>query len=189
MHATKPRNLGRTAGACFGVGALLTVTLGFASPSSEPAFVKGLRFVDLGSSLAASADVFGLDRKRDAYVSLGATAELDVVCINPAGKEVPSQKPNAVEVEVEGFAYYPHFAIHFGRLDIDVDTERVAKQIAGAPDCPNQNWTERVDKVEFRDAELRIRQGNKIALELYCVFNPSTTNGTVPNNRVKCFSS
>jgi hypothetical protein len=195
MQPTNPRKLLRIVGAGhwltgagLGLAALLAGSAVLARPSLSDTFVDDLRFVDRGSVLSADASVFGLSRKRDAFVSLLATAELDVVCINPGGKEVPSQKPEDVELDVDGDAFYPRHAIQYGRLDIDVETDAIAKKLAGAPDCPNKNWTERVVDVQFSQVRLAIRQGNEIELDLFCVFDPPTEDGKVSSNRVKCFS-
>ncbi len=188
MHPKKPRNRTQIAHTAVCLGAMLAASVAFAGPPPTNAFVRDLRIVDEGSSLSASASVFGLNRKRDAYVSMQATAKLDVACINPGGKKVPSQTPNDVETDVAGYAYYPRFAIKLGRLDIDVETDRVGSQLPGAPDCPSPNWTERVERVRFVSAQVLVRQGNKIEVELLCTFNPPTNDGKIPNNRVKCFS-
>lgn len=187
MLPTIPCKLARIAGPSFGLAAALAASAVLAGPPSD-AYLDDLRFFDRGDSLSADASVFNLSSKRDVFVSLIATARLDVVCINPGGNLVPSQTPEDLELDVSGDAYYPRYAIEFGRLDIDVETDDIDDEIPGAPDCPNKNWTERVTRVRFSQAQLIVRQSNVRSIDLFCVFKPPTKNGKVPGNRVDCFS-
>lgn len=172
------------------LGGLLAGAVAFASPPhfDEP-FVQSLKFFDEGSSLSLEARVRNLDPKRNARVFLFAHAELDVVCINPGGKEVDDKKPKDIEVELTGFERYRAKDIeNNGRLDIEIETDEVGSKIPGAPDCPNDKWTERIKRVRFLDAELSIRQGGGSRVTVLCTFDPPTKDGRVRDKDVDCFT-
>ncbi|HLT37545.1 MAG TPA: hypothetical protein VK034_14730 [Enhygromyxa sp.] len=175
--------------AAVGLGGLLAGAVAFGSPPRfDDLFIRDLEFEDQGSSLSVEAEVRNLDRRRDVFVALTATAELDLVCINPGGREVPGQKPRDIEVDVEGFARFSDRQIdRNGRLEFDVETDEVGRRIPGAPDCPNRNWTERVRRVRFLDARLTVRQGRDRTTVL-CTFDPPTRDGEVRDRNVDCFT-
>ena len=53
--------------------------------------------------------------------------------------------------------------------------------IAGAPDCPNRNWSEMITDLAFTNATLSLTQGTPTIAsgQLVCSFNPPTTNGSL----------
>ena len=171
------------------LGGLLAGAVAFASPPEfNDLFIRDLEFEDQDRSLSVEAEARNLDRRRDVFVSLSATAELDLVCINPAGREVRREKPRDIEVEVEGFERFSDRRIaRNGRLEFDVETDSVGSRIPGAPDCPNSRWTERVREVRFLDARLTVRQGRDRTTVL-CTFDPPTRDGEVRDRDVDCFT-
>jgi hypothetical protein len=57
--------------------------------------------------------------------------------------------------------------------------------VAGAPDCPNSRWLEKITDIAFTSATISLRQGTTTALataQMTCTFNPPTANGNVPPN-------
>jgi hypothetical protein len=179
------------------IGLLLAATLALvgitasthaAPPAPVQAYAGEIDFVDLGSSLAVGAQLYGLDRRRDVFVTLEGEAEVEVACFNPAGIRVAAQTPAPLRVTLDGAELYPRRAIRFGRLDIEVYTDALGSTIAGAPDCPNPRWTERVERVRFRRARLGVRQGGRDEIDLLCNFTRPSSDGRIPRSRVRCFA-
>lgn len=189
MQQSKNRNKVRMGAAAVCLGGILAGTIAFAGP--PPGYrpsLRNLEFTDLGRSLAIEGQGRNLRRDRgDVTISVLATAEVDVVCINPGGNEVPGQKPDNFEVDLEGFERFRQRDVdHNGRLWFDLETDAVGSRIPGAPDCPNPNWTERVRRVRFFDARITLRQGHQRTTVL-CTFDPPTRDGRVRNRDVDCF--
>ena len=66
----------------------------------------------------------------------------------------------------------------------------VASTIAGAPDCPNPQWTEAISDLAFTSAVITIQQPpGTTVLTVSCTFSPPTSNGPVPGGSVSCSSS
>jgi hypothetical protein len=189
MQQSKNRNKVRLGAAAVCLGGMLGATAAFAAPagSFERLFIRNVEFEDQGSSLSVEGQARNLSRHRgDVRVTLLATAEVDAVCINPGGREVPAQKPDRFEVELEGFERYRARDIdRDGRLEFEVETDAVGSRIPGAPDCPNRNWTERVRQVRFLDARVTVRQENR-RVTLLCTFDPATRDGKVRSRNVEC---
>jgi hypothetical protein len=179
------------------IGLLLAATLGLAGhaasthaspPPPFHAYAQELDFVDLGDSLAVSAQLHGLDRHRDVLVTLTAEAVVEVACFNPAGQRVAAQTPAPLQVTLDGAELYPRRLIRFGRLGVEVYTAAFGSTIAGAPDCPNPRWTERVEQVRFRRARVEVRQGGSGQINLLCTFTRPSSDGLIPRSRVRCFA-
>lgn len=189
MQQSKHRNKVRMGATAVCLGGLLAGAVAFAAPPQfHRAFIRDLEFEDEGRSLSVEGEARNLQRNRDVRVSLTATAEVDVVCINPAGREVPGQKPDDFEIEIDGFERFRAREVdRNGRLDFEVETDAIGTRIPGAPDCPNRNWTERVRQVRFLDARVTLRQGNQ-RTTLLCTFDRPTRDGDVRDRDVDCFS-
>jgi hypothetical protein len=58
--------------------------------------------------------------------------------------------------------------------------------IAGAPDCPNRNWSEMITDLAFTSATFSLTQGTPAIAsgQLVCIFNPPTTNGPLTNAEI-----
>jgi len=114
----------------------------------------GPTFTDLGTQLQASGALAGLGNG-DVTIQLtitGATAT--TTCTSPGGNAAPGQ--NKDNVTLTGAVTIPSNQIKNGNLDFTVTTVAPTSPIPGAPDCPNPNWTETINDVNFKGATATI---------------------------------
>jgi hypothetical protein len=143
-------------------------------------------FEDLGLALRAAASISGLGNG-DVVVDLSAVGQPLSTCSNPGGgTQPPGQNP--AEVTLTGTQAIPASAIKNGNLSIALQTGAPAEIVAGAPGCPNAQWTQRITDVSFSSATITVQQNGATVLSLACTFSPSTANGTVPTRDVTCTS-
>lgn len=148
---------------------------------AEPAFT------DLGSALRASGELSGLGGG-DILVTLDATANVTSTCTNQGGNQAPGQNP--APITVSGGQAIPEEEIKNGTTAFSVTTVAPNPLIAGAPDCPNPNWEERISDLAFTSAVLTVEQpAGTTVLTVSCTFSQPTSNGSVPGSRVTCTSS
>lgn len=180
-------NKARIGAAAAVFGSLLASTIAIAGPApvKKPG-TKNLSFTDTGRALAIKGRLTQLE-KRDVFLSLFATAELEVICVPPTENQLPMPSPERVEVDLYGFDNYPKDKVKYRRLDIEVHTDEIGETIPNAPHCPDRTWTEQVTGVRFLDAKLVIRQGASDDLAVICTFKP-IANGKIPADRMKCFN-
>ena len=141
-------------------------------------------FVDHGLSLSSSAAVSGLGNG-DVVVRLTAVGQPSATCTNPAGATQPAGQ-NPVEVELTGVQAIPASAIKNGSLSFTVSTGAPASDVAGAPGCPNPQWSETITDVSFSSATITVEQGGAAVIGLSCSITPSSANGAVPAAAVVC---
>lgn len=142
-------------------------------------------FVDHGLTLGASGDLSGLGNA-DIVVTLNAMAKPIASCTNPAGQTQPPGQ-NPAPVAVTGSVAIPASEIKNGTVHFTVATTAPATPIAGAPDCPNPNWTEAITDMKFSSATIAIEQPvGTIVLSVACTFTPETRNGAVAASQVTC---
>ena len=145
-------------------------------------------FTDLGLSLSASGELSGLGNG-DVLVTLTARADVTSTCTNPAGATQPPGQ-NPAPITVSGSDAIPASEIKNGTTPFGVATTAPASTIAGAPDCPNPQWTEAITDLRFTSAVITIEQPpGTVVLTVTCSFNPATSNGPVPSGNVSCSQS
>ena len=143
-------------------------------------------FTDGGLTLNASGALAGLGNG-DVLVTLEATADVTSTCTNQGGNQAPGQNP--APLTVTGSQAIPAAEIKNGTTPFNVTTVSPAPVIAGAPDCPNSNWTETIDDLAFTSATITVEQpAGTVVLTVMCTFSPPTSNGPVPGGNVTCTS-
>jgi hypothetical protein len=148
-------------------------------PKGEPSFV------DLGLQLQASGALAGLGND-DIVVNLAATADVTSTCTNPAGANQPPGQ-NPAPITVSGSQAIPASEIKNGTVSFSVTTNLPTTPIAGAPDCPNPQWTEDITDLAFTTATITVQQpAPTVVLTVLCTFAPATKNGPVPAGDVSC---
>ena len=175
---------------------LLTVLLLFALPVSavfaSSVHLKGGKnaepsFTDLGLALNAQSELSGVGNG-DVLVTITAQADVTSTCTNKGSNPAPGQNP--APITVTGSQAIPESEVKNGTTPFNVTTVAPSPTIAGAPDCPNSNWTESIDDLRFTSAVITVEQPvGTLVLTVSCTFSPATSNGAVPGNRVTCTSS
>jgi hypothetical protein len=128
------------------VGAIAAISA--VSFAASVHFKKGSPvFTDQGLSLSASGALAGLGNG-DVVITVTATGQPVATCTNPAGATQPPGQ-NPAEVTLTGVQALPAADIKNGNLSFSVNTGSPTTPIAGAPDCPNPNWTEDITDVIF----------------------------------------
>lgn len=144
-------------------------------------------FVDLGLSLSAASSLAGLGNA-DVLVSITAQANVTSTCSNQGGNQAPGQNP--APITVSGSLSIPAEEIKNGTTPFNVATVPPPAVIAGAPDCPNPNWTEAITDLSFTSATITVEQPpGTVVLTVTCTFSEPTSNGAVPRGNVSCTSS
>lgn len=181
------RNTRRTLGFAIVIAILAIAGLAWAAsvhlkggPNAEP------DFVDNGLSLTGSGELAGLGNG-DVLIEMDATADVISTCTSPGGNEAPGQNP--APITVMGSASIPDSEVQNGNTPFSVMTIAPDPIIAGAPDCPNPNWTESIDDLLFTSAVIRVYQAGVLVLTVTCFFDPPTSDGFVPGGDVTCMQS
>lgn len=147
-------------------------------------------FYDHGITLGATGDLSGLGAG-DILVSLTASANVTSTCTNPAGANQPPGQ-NPAPITVTGSTPIPQSAFKNGNVSFAVTTNAPQTPIAGAPDCPNPQWSEQIEDLAFTSATITVAQpyppASNVVLVVDCTFSPPTTDGQVPASQVTCVS-
>jgi hypothetical protein len=142
-------------------------------------------FTDNGLTLTAAGDLSGLGNG-DVLVTLDATADVTSTCTNPAGATQPPGH-NPAPISVTGSQAIPADEIKNGTTPFSVMTVAPETPIAGAPDCPNPQWTEDITDLAFTSATITVEQPTgTVVLIVSCTFGTPTSNGPVPGGNVTC---
>jgi hypothetical protein len=173
--------------------AAVAATIAMASPvGASSVHLKGGKnaeptFIDQGLSLSASGALSGLGNG-DVVVNLDATADVTSTCTNQGGNQAPGQNP--APITVSGVTRIPASEIKNGTTSFSVDTVPPNPIIAGAPDCPNTNWTETISDLAFTSAVIVVEQPEgTTVLTATCAFDPPTSDGSVAGSTVTCTQS
>jgi hypothetical protein len=169
----------------------LTVALATTALATSVHLKGGARaepaFTDNGLTLGAVGDLAGLGFG-DVLVKISAVANPTATCTNNGGTQAPGQNP--APVTVTGSESIPASEVKNGNTHFSVTTNAPATPIAGAPDCPNLNWTEDITDMAFTSASITVEQPvGTLVLTVACTFSPATTNGAVLAANVDCTSS
>lgn len=149
--------------------------------NAEPAFTDNIL------TLAASGELSGLGNG-DVLVTLTAEADVTATCTNQGTHQAPGQNP--APITVTGSQAIPEDEIKNGTTPFAVETEPPVTPIAGAPDCPNPNWTEDITDLAFTSATITVEQPEgTLVLTVDCAFSAPTANGPVPAGNVSCTQS
>lgn len=170
----------------------VVIALGTSTAAASSVHLKGGRnaepaFTDNVLTLTASGELAGLGNG-DVLVSVTATADVTATCTNQGGTQAPGQNP--APITVTGSQAIPESEIKNGTTPFSVVTERPVTPIAGAPDCPNPNWTENIVDLAFTSAIITVEQPpGTLVLTVTCQFGTPTANGPVPGSNVTCTQS
>jgi hypothetical protein len=150
-------------------------------PNRNPTFADGGLFLSTAGSIAGLGN-------GDVVVSLSATGNVIASCTNPAGQTQPPGQ-NPAPLTLTGVQIIPEDSIKNGNVSFNVQTTAAPSTIAGAPGCPNPQWTERIEDVAFTSATLTVEQPTGVVvLTVTCTLVPSL-NGAVPTSSVACVIS
>jgi hypothetical protein len=137
--------------------------------------------------LNSKGDLSGLGNA-DILVKVSATANVTSTCTNQGGNQSPGQNP--APITVSGSQAIPASEVKNGTVTFNVNTAAPPSTIAGAPDCPNTNWTEAISNLAFTSAVITVDQPpGTVVLTVSCTFSPATSDGAVPSGNVTCTSS
>jgi hypothetical protein len=148
-------------------------------PNAEPSFR------DLGLALRASGELAGLGNG-DILVTLTASGDVTATCTNPSDKNQPPGQ-NPAPITVTGEEAIPDSKIKNGNVSFLVTTTVPNSTIAGAPDCPNSQWTETITDIAFTTAVITVEQPmDTTVLTVNCIFSPATSDEPVLGSTVTC---
>ena len=171
-----------------------------ATTLAQNAHLKGrnpVLVVDNVLTLTATATYAGLGNF-DTLQNVTARAQPTAVCINPGSGEHQPAGQNPAEVDVSGSTAVPAGDIKNGNVTIATTTTPPTTPVAGAPDCPNPNWTEVITDMAFTSATITLFQDSnqngtfeigELVLTVSCTFSSPTSNGAVPSSNFSCTAS
>lgn len=152
--------------------------------NAEPSFFDG------GLTLRADGELSGLGNA-DVLVTMTAQADVTATCSNPSvsgDRQPPGQNP--APITVSGSEAIPASEIKNGNTPFSVTTVAPPSTIAGAPDCPNPNWTETIQDLSFTSAVITVEQPpGTLVLTVTCSISPPSSDGPVPASSVSCTQS
>jgi len=154
--------------------------------AANPHIKSGPFFVDNGITLTETGSLAGLGNA-DVIINMTATANPIATCTNPAGQtQPPGRNPASVAVAANPLSI-PASEIKNGNVSFTLMTNPPVTPIAGAPECPNSQWTEAITDLQFTSATLTVQQPSpEVVLIVTCTFAPPTANGPVNSQTVTC---
>ncbi|HYI45628.1 MAG TPA: hypothetical protein VE174_09270 [Actinomycetota bacterium] len=123
---------------------------------------SGPTFTDRGTTLSVSGALAGLGNKD---VVIKVTAEgvaTSITCTNPAGKRAPGQ--NKPRVKSLGDMTISSTEVKNGNVSFSLTTKDPAQLTPKAAGCPNNQWTAKINDVDFDKATITVSQGGKVVL-------------------------
>jgi hypothetical protein len=142
-------------------------------------------FTDNGLTLTGTVAYAGLGNF-DTTQNLSATAQPTADCVNPGSGEHRPPGQNPAEVNVTGSTAVPASDIKNGNVTISTTTNPPVTPVAGAPDCPNTQWSENITDMAFTSATFTVLQNGGTVITVSCTFSTPTKNGAVPANNYTC---
>jgi len=136
-------------------------------------------------SLQTDGELSGLGNG-DVVINMSATADVFSTCTNNGGNQAPGQNP--APLTVTGSTSIPTDEVKNGNTPFSVTTLAPDPFIAGAPDCPNPNWTEEIEDLAFTSATITVFQ-NGLVLTVHCTINPPSSDGAIHRRDVSCSQS
>jgi hypothetical protein len=125
-------------------------------------FKKSVRttFTDQGLTGQFCGALTGLGNG-DVTITLIASGETTVQCINPAGNIAPGHGSAIVAM---GQTSIPSTEIKNGNVSFCVTTTAPENPSAKEAGCPNNNWTAQITDVTFTGGTIVVEQGGKVVL-------------------------
>jgi hypothetical protein len=121
-------------------------------------------FIDQGTTLAARGVIQGL-AGQDATVTLRARGLAKVSCVGPDGSEPPANAGRSVVVTANATQKIAASSIASGSAAFGTTVGPPALGSAASAGCPSNQWTARIDDVDFRSVTVRVVQGGRVVLE------------------------
>lgn len=146
-------------------------------------------FTDLGLALRSTGALSGLGFE-DVNIELVAQVNVDARCGNPGSNTWQAPGQNPAPITVSGSQAIPADELKNGNTPFDVSTLAPPSIVAGAPDCPNEGWTEVIVDLAFLSSTMTVEQPDGVLkLTVACSLSPPpTSNGPVPASQVSCTS-
>ena len=117
---------------------------------------------DNGTTLTLCAALAGLGNQ-DVTITVTVNGSGDTTCISPGGNESPGQ--NKVPFAASVSTTIRSTEIKNGNVSFCVTTPGPGPISARAAGCPNDNWTARINDVDFESAHVTVVQGGRVVLE------------------------
>ena len=170
----------------FALSASAAMMIGGLAYAANVHIKAGPFFVDNGITLTETGSLAGLGNA-DVIINMTATANPIATCTNPAGQtQPPGRNPASVAVAANPLSI-PASEIKNGNVSFTLMTNPPVTPIAGAPECPNSQWTEAITDLQFTSATLTVQQPPpEVVLIVTCTFAPPTANGPVNSQTVTC---
>ncbi|MEA2446672.1 MAG: hypothetical protein QOK47_309 [Actinomycetota bacterium] len=146
-----------------GVGVLALLLVATSALAANVHWKSGPTFSDQGTTLSVSGALAGLGNQ-DVTIKVTANGvATSITCTNPAGKNAPGQ--NKPRVQSLGDLTVSRTEIKNGNVSFRLTTRDPAQLTAKQAGCPNNQWTAKINDVEFDDATITVVQGGKTVLQ------------------------